>query len=189
MSLSLRKRFEEFAPLSENDWEAIAPFLEEKEYAKSDFLVKEGQVVRGIFFIIEGAVRTYSLKEGREIHSSFNLEHEFVRELQSLSSGLPSRNYIQAIENSRATFISRNKLISLYNTHPVFQTIGRNILEEMAITEQQYASLLSQHSPEERYHFIMQQRPELLQRVPLQYLASYLGMARETLSRIRGRIS
>lgn len=189
MATSLRDHFNQLTPLTDEEWEAFAEITTSQVFQKNELLLAAGQVCRGIFYLCTGGVRTYYLKDGKEINTAFNFNGEFVREIQSLSSGIPSHMYIQALEDTEIVYISRARLIGLYDSLPVFQTIGRLILEQMAVSEQHYASLLSQYSPSERYQFIIENQPELLQRVPLQYLASYLGIARETLSRIRSRMS
>lgn len=96
---------------------------------------------------------------------------------------------MRALEDSRLIFIEKTRLTELYQSFSVFPELGRRILEQLTITEQQYASLLAAHSPQERYLRILQDKPEMIQRVPLQQLASYLGISRESLSRIRKRVS
>lgn len=175
--------------LPDEDWKTFQSILEPGEVGKNELLLVEGQVCRGIHFIAKGSVRTYRLVDGKEVNTAFNFEEDFVCELQSLSGGTPSGKYIQTLEDCETVFIPKAQLISLYQTSPSFQELGRKILEQVAITEQKYSSLFTLYSPEERYTYILENHPQLIQRVPLQYLATYLGVARETLSRIRKRIS
>lgn len=173
----------------ESDWHLFESILRAEQVAKEDFLLAEGRVCQGIHFIVKGGVRTYCLLDGKEVNTAFHFEQDFVCELESLASGLPSGKFIQALEATETMFIPKAPMIGLYQTSPAFQELGRRILERVAIAEQQYSSLFTLYSPEERYSHILQRYPHLLQRVPLQYLASYLGVARETLSRIRKRIA
>lgn len=189
MYSGLKEIFNDITSIPDKDWNTFETTLKPLHFDKDDFLLKEGQICRGIYFISKGAVRTYHLNDGKEINTSFNFENEFVRELESLSSGKPSKSNIQAMEYTEVMFIDKVKLTLLYDESPAFQTLGRKILEQISITEQKYASLLATYSPQERYSYILQNHPELIQRIPLQYLASYLGIARETLSRIRKRLS
>lgn len=173
----------------EPDWNLFESILREERIARDEFLLAEGRVCQGIHFIVKGGVRTYRLLDGKEVNTSFHFERDFVCELESLSGGLPSSKFIQALEATETVFIPKVPMIGLYQISPSFQQLGRKILERVAIAEQQYSSLFTFYSPEERYTHILQRYPHFIQRVPLQHLASYLGVARETLSRIRKRIA
>ena len=189
MSLALRKKLEEILKIPDKDWIIFEAILKPLEFKKNEYLLQQGQVCKGIYFVQEGAVRTFYVKEGSEINVSFNFENDFLREIESLANNQPSLKYIQAIESSKLFFIEKRKLIDLYNDSAFFQELGRKILEQLTITEQKYASFLASNSPKERYLYILKHHPALVRRVPLQYLASYLGISRESLSRIRKRIS
>lgn len=186
---SLKEALFRLGKMPEHEWDIFQSILRHERFDKGGFLLAEGRVCRGIHFIAKGAVRTYRLLDGKEITTSFHFEEDFVCELESLSSGLPSGQFIQTLEATETIFIPRAPLIGLYQTSPSFQELGRTILERVVLTEQRYSSLFTLYSPEERYSYILLRYPHLIQRVPLQHLASYLGIARETLSRIRKRIA
>ena len=186
---SLKEALFGLGKLPEPEWEIFQPILRQELIDKGGFLLEEGGVCRGIHFIEKGAVRTYRLLDGKEVNTSFQFEQDFVCELESLSSGMPSGQFIQTLEATETIFIPKAPLTGLYQTSPSFQELGRTILERIAVTEQRYSSLFTLYSPEERYSYVLQRYPHLIQRVPLQHLASYLGVARETLSRIRKRIA
>lgn len=186
---SLRKVFDKILNISEQDWDVFQSILQPVEISKHKFVLEQGQICKGVYFLEKGLTRTYYLKDGKEINKAFNFENEFLREIESLSKNTPSLDYIQALENSRLIFIDKNKLTDLYKSSSFFQEMGRKILEQLTITEQQYASLLASYSPKERYLEILKNKPKMIERVPLQHLATYLGISRESLSRIRKRIS
>ncbi|MPR32020.1 Crp/Fnr family transcriptional regulator [Salmonirosea aquatica] len=171
------------------DWELFHSILREERITKNEFLLTEGKVCPGIYFLVQGCLRTYRLIDGKEVNTAFHFENDFVCELESLSTGTPSHKFIQTLEDSRTIFIPKAQLIGLYQNSTSFQELGRKILEQVAITEQKYSSLFTLYSPQDRYAYILENYPHLIQRVPLQYLASYLGIARETLSRIRKRMA
>lgn len=189
MNVNLKRALSRIGSLSEKDWNTFCTISHEIHLEKNEFLLKAGDVCKGIYFISSGSLRTYYLRDGKEVNSSFNFKGEFVQELESLKTGNPSSKFIELMEPSEVVFIDKYKLKELYMVSSAFQDLGRRILEQIAITEQKYASLFTLYSPKERYLYILRNHPELIQRVPLKYLASYLGVARETLSRIRRRVS
>lgn len=151
-------------------------------------MLSEGQVCKGIHLVREGAFRTFHLKNGNEIHTAFYFENDFVQDIASLTHGTPSQVNIVALEDAQTFFMPKDKMLALYERAPSFQRLGREVLAQMAISEKKYATLFTDFLPKERYEHVVAHYPELIQRVPLQYLASFLGIARETLSRIRTRI-
>ena len=162
--------------------------LHEKKFSKNEFLVREGQYPKGIFFINEGSIREYYLKDGKEFHTSFFFENDFVSVLESLKKSIPSAVNLVAMEDTSIYYIPKEDMLALYQEAIIFQEIGREILEMLFFNEKNYASLLSGNQPKERYECLVKEHPHLIQRVPLQYLASFLGMTRESLSRVRKRV-
>lgn len=190
MYQSLKNTFEEILKISNEDWEIFKLILETKKLKKKEYLLKQGQICQGIFFLSKGLIRTFHINnDGKEINTSFYLQNDFLREIESMTNNIPSVKNIQAIEDSTVFYIDKDKLTKLYEKSVFYQKMGRMILEKLIISEQKYSSLLISHSPKERYLYILENNPELVKRIPLQYLASYLGISRESLSRIRKRIS
>lgn len=189
MYQALRRSLDELLRVSDDDWMTFSSILLPVSVGKNEFILREGQICQGVYFLEEGIIRTFLLKEEKEINKAFYFPKEFLREIESYSTNEPSSNFIQAIENSKLVFIQKDKLVKLYNQSIFFQELGRKILEQIAITEQNYTTLLTSYLPKERYLHILNTRPELISRVPLQFLASYLGISRESLSRIRKRVS
>ncbi len=187
MNDALKTSLASIASITEEDWELFESILSTQNFSKGSSLLREGQICKGTYFVTKGAFRTFHLKDGNEIHTAFYFENDFVRDIESLSEGTPSKVTIQALEDSEVTFISKEAMFTLYERAPSFQMIGRKLLELMAITERRYARLFTDFQPRERYEYVLKHHPELIQRVPLQYLATFLGITRETLSRIRKR--
>lgn len=184
----LKQKLSTVANLKEEDWLMMQSKLEPIAFLKNEVLLKEGAYCKGTYFITKGAFRTYHLKSGTEVHTAFYFENDFIRDIESLSLGVPSKVNIVALENAMVYHISKDAMIKLYDQSPSFQYIGRKLLELMTIAERRYTSLFTDFQPKERYEYVLANYPELVQRVPLQYLASFLGVARETLSRIRKRL-
>ncbi|WP_020605511.1 Crp/Fnr family transcriptional regulator [Spirosoma spitsbergense] len=182
---SLRQTLETQQPLSDTDWLAFQSCLQQKRYAKNELLLQTGQVCRGIWFVQKGAVRSYVSKDGTEVHTGFSFENDFVTAYESMTRQEPSSVMLVALEPLEAIYFGRDELINLYQQAPSLTQLGRLILEKVIVLQQHYASLFTLYSPTERYQRLTEKYPHMVQRVPVQYIASYLGMARETLSRIR----
>ena len=109
--------------------------------------------------------------------------------MKSLTSSSPSQLFAQAMEDATIVRLYKDAMIGLYKESAEMQTVGRTILEAMVVQENEWKEMYTLYDPEERYQFLMTKTPELLQRFSLQYIASFLGIRRETLSRIRNRSS
>ncbi|GAB3266258.1 Crp/Fnr family transcriptional regulator [Larkinella harenae] len=158
---------------------------EVKALKKGQYLLREGQVCRVIWYIEKGYLRTFYNKDGQEINTRFSFEHSFVTDLKSLRSETPANYSILTGEDATVWAFEKEKLLRLYRQSVEIESFGRNLLEQMLIEQEEHGNLFKLYSPAERYQYMIQHQPRLLQRVSLGQLASYLGIARETLSRIR----
>ena len=150
-------------------------------------MLVEGAVCRHIYFVEQGYLRTFHNRDGVEINLSFSFEGSFVTDLGSLRNATPSTVTIRAEEQSVVQAIAREDLIGLYAGSAEIEAFGRRLLEELLAEQEEQANLFRLHTPAERYHRVVTRNPQLLQRVSLSHLASWLGVTRETLSRIRSR--
>ena len=154
---------------------------------KGDFFLKQGQINSSLFVIQEGLVRIYYKKDDKEINSWFGMENEFIGSIMPLYAQKPSFENIQFLEDSVIYFISSENLDKIYKLHPTLNLIGRKIAEKLCeILEERIISLHTENA-EERYKALVSKHPDLIQRVNLGHIASYLGITQETLSRIRSR--
>jgi len=176
-----------FATFKVETWELIESILEIHEFKKGEYSLEEGKICRHIDFIFKGSFRAFSNKDGEDITTGLYLEGTCLTNMKSLSSQTPSHIYLQSLEDCVTARLYKDGLISLYEKSNELQSLGRAILEGMIISENDWKEMYTLYDPEERYQFIMQKSPELLQRFSLQYIASFLGIRRETLSRIRSR--
>lgn len=159
--------------------------ISKKELLKGEIVLNEGVICNTIFFVENGYLRTYFNKDGTEINSDFTFEGNFTTNLKSLHSSMPSDKVIQAGQASTVYEFDRNKLLAIYEGSPEIESFGRKLLEELLMAQEEHSNLFKIFSATERYHYISKHNPELLQRISLSQLASYLGLTRETLSRIR----
>ena len=157
----------------------------EKTISKGDFLLKEGEVERNLYLVQTGAIRVFHLTEFEEQTIRFGYEGSLINSLSSFIKGTPSEFYIDAIRKTTLKVISKDQLFELVyeNSENLKLYIG---LMETLVTQQINREIdLLTFSPLERLNRVLERSPNLFQQIPLKYIASYLRMKPETLSRIR----
>ncbi len=185
--ISLRQTLDRFNVLSDVEFSEFLKVCEYREFSKKDYLLKSGNYNHGIYFIISGVVGLFELIDGEKMYQNFFLENEFANELKSLSTQTPSTKNLIALTTINSFYLNRKKLLELYDKSASFERLGRKLLEHILNGQNEISYVLQSLKPEKRYEYLEIERPELLKSIPLTYLASYLGLARETLSRIRAR--
>lgn len=153
--------------------------------AKTDFLLREGKVCKHLYFLESGAIRGFYNLEGKEITHWFAFAPEFVTSFHSFITASPSVENIQLLEGSVLHSISKEKLDALLNRHPDAERLLRMAYEKYYIRLEERFVNAQFKTAKERYADLLQQTPHIIERVPLGYIASYLGISAETLSRIR----
>lgn len=175
--------------LSEEDLEFFRPHLIERWVEKEEHVLRCGQCCRELSFVVAGAFRMYRGAEGKEINSHFFVEHDFMADYSSLLAQTPSRYSIQALEPSVMVSFSHEILRDAYDQSKNWERLGRLMAERVTgmLSERLDKFLLLDGMG--RYRALLRDDPRIFERVPLYHLASYLGMERESLSRIRQRLS
>lgn len=191
MTQSSFDRFKSFIKkhqsFSDETWDLLRGILEFHTVNRSDIIVREGDVCRFIDYIDYGSLRSYYDTDGEEVTTGLHLDGICVTNMGSLSKEQPSKLTIQANENSGLVRLYKDRLIALYSQSPELQSIGRAVLESMVVEESSYKEMYSLYTPEERYQFLTNRFPALPLRFSTQHIASFLGIRRETLSRIRSK--
>lgn len=183
----LLRILESIHPMSEGLKQHLASILKEMVLPKKDYLLRAGHISRNICFITKGLLRCFYFKEGEEVSSWFMKEGDVIISVESFFTQKESYESIQALEDSLIYYITYEELQYLYRQFPEFNFIARVLVERYyTLSEQRLYSLRMQRS-QERYDYLLQHHPELVLRVPMKNLASYLGITEETLSRIRSR--
>ncbi|MBT28398.1 MAG: Crp/Fnr family transcriptional regulator [Thalassobius sp.] len=184
---SFLKYIQSIANISDTSWQFLLPALSTTKLKKGEFLLKENQVCNALFFIETGFCRSFYNKEGEEKNTSFHFENEVVTNINSFGTGEKSAYNIQTCEPTSLIIVDKLKLIEASKHAPEIETVGKKCLRLTASKLEEHSSLFKLYSPQERYEYLESNHPQILQRVSLTQLSSYLGMARETLSRIRSR--
>lgn len=156
-----------------------------KTISKGDFLIKEGEIEKNIYFIESGAVRAFYLSEFEEQTIRLGYKDSIITSLSSFITGQPSEMFIEAIRKTKVKVIPREVLLDLIYESP--ENMKQYIqLLELQITQQIDREIdILIPSPTERLNRVLKRSPNVFQHVPLKYIASYLRMKPETLSRIR----
>jgi CRP-like cAMP-binding protein len=167
--------------------EHILSNFKERVIAKDKFALKKGQIATEYFFIQSGGLRIYLDDQDRQVTAWIALENNFFTELSSLNHQTPTRFNIQAIEDTVLLTINKDKMEGLYQQFPEWQQFGRQIWETAFLKIIDGIIAFQTMTAEERYLMTMQ-GSELLNRIPLKDLASFLGITPTSLSRLRKTI-
>lgn len=176
-------------PIDAHLWEQIERVFTPKTFRKGEIIVSQGQVCRALYFINSGAVRIYTLHEGKEAIRQFFFEYSFFNELASFLTQEPSDYYVDALEDTDALCITKTDLDHLYETSTTLLRLGKMMAESGLIFNSRRNTSLIRDDGETRYLKLLQERPKIMQRVPQYMVASYLGLTPEALSRIRGKLA
>jgi CRP-like cAMP-binding protein len=179
---------QEIHPLSQESIEALVPFLSQKSFARKDFLVRQGNISDELHFIVSGCVREYfEDANADEINTWFGFENAIAVSTYSFFSQKPSLTNIQALEDTETIVIKHEDLQKLFNQFHEIERLGRLLAEQYLVQIEEIKIILQTLSARQRYEYLLQHKPEFLKRIPLKYLASFLGIKLETLSRVRGQ--
>lgn len=175
-------------PISPSDIDLIQSVFVPKKIRKRQYFLQEGEVCKYSAFIVKGAMRKYSVDDkGVEHMVSLYLEDWWVSDRESFTMLTPSPFNIDAWEDSELLIVSKSDSIELMNI-PAFNEMARTLDEKHSFSSQKRINSFISKSAEQRYIDFLTAYPEFLQRFPQHLVASYLGITRETLSRIRGQI-
>ncbi len=177
------REFNTISPEAENAIAAISSFI---SVPRKKDLQPIGHTCKTIYFINKGLARIYYYKDGIDITESFAFEGNIIARVESLFSGKPSRKAIQVLEDTELVAINAVELFKLYDDFPAIERLFRKIFEAGYVETVNRMESIQFHSAEERYLALLNEAPNVLMRVPLKYVASYLGITQVSLSRIRG---
>ncbi len=178
--------FKNFNPLSKDAERAIAEISSIITIRKNKDLQPIGHTCKTIYFIKKGVARIYYFKDGIDITERFFFENNIIARVESLFTGKPSRKAIQILEDAEIIAINSTQLFKLYDTYPEIERLFRKIFETAYVETVNRIEGIQFHSAEERYNALLNEAPNVLMRVPLKYVASFLGITQVSLSRIRG---
>jgi CRP-like cAMP-binding protein len=180
--LSFLSTIQPLSPALRAHLESILQF---RELKKKELLLDIGQVCRNISFVESGLFRCYYLNGTKQVCSWFMKEGDVITSVGSFYSQQPSYECIEALEPCRIYYISFEQLQAIYFDFPEFNFTGRVLTEKYYQLWEQQRYMLKMARVRERYKYLLEHHADLERRVPRGYLASYLGITQETLSRLR----
>jgi CRP-like cAMP-binding protein len=190
MTNKLRQFLTRFIDLTDLEWHALEQQITIKTISKKDFFIQKGQNATKIGFLVSGSCRLFYDEDGEEWITYFFFENNLVSAYQSCLTGEPSTLSIQALEDVELLYFSFQTLTGLYAQFPVYETFGRKLAEYLFMGLDVRLAKQLTLSPEERYLKLLGSsvKRKIVERVPQQYIASYLGITPVSLSRICRRI-
>ncbi len=177
----------QYVVLTDTDLELISSEFSEKTYKKGNFIVKETQTCRHLQFVIYGIYRVYQVNDGKEITSYFSYtdRNPFVASFVSLLTEQPSKETVECIDDGILLSIPYTTWQSFYAKSEAINTFGRKMAELNYVLAMERIASLQYKSATDRYALFMKIYPNLLNLIPHHYIASYLGITPESLSRVR----
>jgi CRP-like cAMP-binding protein len=182
----LKKNITKYAHLTDEQWDDFISLFYHKTISKKDYLLTFGQHCQFEAYIIKGCFRTYFTDtDNKDVILSFAFEDWWMGDMFSQLNKLPSKMYIQALEDSEVLIIKTQDKEELYKKHPVFERIFRIMVMRHLVSYQDRLYKIYGLNAQERYHDLVLKYPQLLQRISLKHIASYIGVTPEFLSKMR----
>ncbi len=183
-----RELARKYSTMTHDELDILEGILEPVKYGKGEMILAEGEVCRGISYIEKGLVRQFYNKNGKEVTEHLGVDHTIFMCIESLFKEEPSRLQVEALEATLVYILPKSKLEAAAIRNVNIQMLYRKILEESLIQSQVHADLMRFETAPNKYKRMCELSPQVVLRAPLTYIASYLQMTPETLSRIRSGV-
>ena len=177
-----------YISLNDSEMLLLQGAVEKRTYKKNDVIFTEGKISDEIYFVEKGCVRLFYNVDGNDKTAFFYTEGQFICAGESYTYNIPAAENYQVIEQTEIFVFTKKKSEELLSKAPKLEVIARIATENELITCQKVIASFVTKSAEERYTDLLHTQGELFQRVPQQYIASFLGVSPETLSRIKARL-
>jgi CRP-like cAMP-binding protein len=183
---SFHKYLKGFIDLSEEDFNHyLLPVIKVRRFGKKEIVLKAGEIENYFNFIVKGLVRKFYKKGHQEINTQISMENHLILSQESFHSRTPSEYSIEAIEPTTFVSISYDDLEKVYRQSHRMEHLGRLVVTFAMIIKDRWQMQMVKMTPRERFLNFVTRNPELMQRVPQKYLASYLNIKPETFSRFK----
>ena len=183
-----RELARKYSTMTYDELDVLESLLVPIKYGKGEKILQEGEVCRNISYIEKGLVRQFYFKNGKEVTEHLGVDHSIFMCIESLFKEEPTRLQVEALEPTLVYALPKAKLEAAAMRNVNIQMLYRKILEESLIQSQIHADLVRFESAPNRYKRLCDLSPQVLLRAPLTYIANYLQMTPETLSRIRSGV-
>lgn len=186
----IQQFFQHFNIFSESEIGNFTALFERRTLNKNDFFVREGERCKEIAFIETGIFRSYYTSEdGKDMTYCFRFPNDLIASYSSFVSGEPSQENMQVISEAEILILKKDKIEELINESPNWMKFLKMIAEQEYLELEKRFFQMQRDSAAKRYASLLHNQPNYIQEIPLQYLASYLGITQRHLSRIRKEIS
>ncbi len=183
----LRAAVSRWAELSDAQWGRFASVFRRRSASAGSHILHVGDTEQFIYYIVSGLIRVYyTSTDGKESNKAFGTEGMLGGPLVASILGLPSYYGIEALEDTELLVAPVRDFAALYDADPVFDRIGRRILEQSLVRKELRERSFLQQSATERYLEFVENHADLIQRIPQYHIASYLGISEVSLSRLKG---
>lgn len=184
----IRKHLERTFKLTDEDWMTFSSKLRKQEFPKKTLLLKVGQTENDLSFIEKGIIRFYIPRDENDLTFGFVFDSEFVSAYDSFLTRVPSIYNVETLTETILWRLTYDDLQGIYNETKIGNTIGRHASEGLFLKKSKRELALLNDTAEQRYLKLFTERPNLIRQIPLKYIASYIGITPQALSRIRKRI-
>lgn len=184
----LIENIKQYTSLDEQEQDLLLNSVEKRTYHKNETIFTEGRISTDIYFVTKGCVRLFYNVNGNDKTAFFYTEGQFICAGESYTFNVPAIENYQAVEETEIFIFTKEKVEILMSKAPKMEIIARIATENELIKCQRVIASFVTKTAEERYVELLSTQGELFQRVPQQYIASFLGISPETLSRIKSRI-
>lgn len=183
-----RELARKYSTMTHDELDVLEDLLVPVKYGKGERILSEGEVCTGISYIEKGLVRQYYIKNGKEVTEHLGVDHSIFMCIESLFKEEPSHLQVEALEPTLVYILPKVKLEAAAMRNVNIQMLYRKILEESLIQSQVHADLMRFETAPNKYKRLCEMNPQVVLRAPLTYIANYLQMTPETLSRIRSNV-
>ena len=180
-----RELARKYSTMTHEELDTLESILVPMKFAKGEMILKEGDLCDSIYYIEKGLIRQFYFKNGKEVTEHLGEDHTIVMCIESLFKEEPTRLQVEALEPTLVYAMPKQDLEVVALHHVNIQMMYRKILEESLIISQIHADLVRFESAQSRYKKMCKLNPQVVLRAPLVYIANYLQMTPETLSRVR----
>ena len=180
-----RELARKYSTMTHEELDILQSVLVPMKFAKGEMILKEGEVCKNIYYVEKGLVRQFYFKNGKEVTEHMAVEGNIIMCIERLFREEPTRLQIKTLEPTIIYCLPKAALEAVAMRSVNIQILYRKILEESLIISQVHADMLRFESALDRYQKLVKRQPQLVLRAPLVYIASYLQMTPETLSRVR----
>lgn len=175
-----------FTDVSESEFNKyLLPVCKIRRFGKKEVLTKAGEVENYFNYIAKGLIRKYYRKGTHEINTQISMEGHMILSQESFHSRQPSEYFVETIEPSTVVSITYNDLESVYASSPKMEHLARLLITYAMVIKDKWQMQMIKWTPRERFIHFVEKNPELMQRVPQKFLASYLNIKPETFSRFK----